>query len=260
MKKENNNKIDQLIDLITQLNQKIDSNHKEIQGLKQQIEENHNTISKLQDKLAVKNFNNIDEFVDELKKTKKVVKDFYTYSLSIDKNDYDIVKKVAKAKDISVSALLKEYYQRFIHGGPNVYNVEYPYMISAIANRKLAGAKKSIAFAINYEENQKFKLKLKEWDISKEERRNITKFFVTQIICDYLNIKVKGKWEKCVSSHIKAYSYDEDKKILYIQFKGSDVYAYYKVPKEIYEGLAQAPSKGVYHNKYIINKFDDKRV
>ena len=48
------------------------------------------------------------------------------------------------------------------------------------------------------------------------------------------------------SSNIKSVGYDEVTKTLEIEFKGSGVYQYKGVPKEIYEGFSKAESIGKY--------------
>ncbi len=61
------------------------------------------------------------------------------------------------------------------------------------------------------------------------------------------------------SSNLVAAGYDTSSMILRIQFK-SGTYDYYNVPKNIFDGLLVAPSKGKYHHTYIKNSFSYKRI
>lgn len=48
------------------------------------------------------------------------------------------------------------------------------------------------------------------------------------------------------SSNLKWIGYDESKKELYIGFRNNTEYKYFDVPKDIFEGLLNAGSKGRY--------------
>ena len=60
---------------------------------------------------------------------------------------------------------------------------------------------------------------------------------------------------KVDSSMIYALGYDEEAQILEVVFKRTGVYRYSNVPKEVYEGLMQADSKGSYMRDMIIDMY-----
>jgi len=62
------------------------------------------------------------------------------------------------------------------------------------------------------------------------------------------------------SSNLESVGYDEETKILEIEFKGGSVYRYYNVPKDIYDELLEAESKGKYFWRNIRNEFNYKKV
>ena len=53
------------------------------------------------------------------------------------------------------------------------------------------------------------------------------------------------------SSNVEAIGYDEATQELHIQFVGGGYYVYQGVPREIYDELMAAPSKGSYLNRCI---------
>ena len=53
------------------------------------------------------------------------------------------------------------------------------------------------------------------------------------------------------SSNIEAICYDEGNQELHVQFLSGDYYVYHDVPREIFEDLMEAPSKGSYLNREI---------
>ena len=57
------------------------------------------------------------------------------------------------------------------------------------------------------------------------------------------------------SSNINGVGYDERLKKLYIAFS-SGTYMYHDVPKEVYEDLMSAPSKGKFVHKSIRGTYD----
>ena len=61
------------------------------------------------------------------------------------------------------------------------------------------------------------------------------------------------------SSNLVAVGYDDSSMTLRVQFK-SGVYDYHSVPKNIFNGLLSAPSKGKYHHAYIKNSFRFTRI
>ena len=62
------------------------------------------------------------------------------------------------------------------------------------------------------------------------------------------------------SSTIAAIDYNERQQILLVVFHRGGTYVYYDVPKEIYSGLLQAPSKGEYHKNNIKYSYSYKRI
>lgn len=65
------------------------------------------------------------------------------------------------------------------------------------------------------------------------------------------NLKLKD----VQSSNIEKIGYNEEDKILYVKYKLGKIYAYANVPKDLYESLNKAESKGSYMNSNIKNKF-----
>lgn len=63
------------------------------------------------------------------------------------------------------------------------------------------------------------------------------------------------RWQSVVSSHLERVRYDEDSMVLEIEFHGGDQYQYFDVPKNIYEGLISANSKGGYFHNNIKGHF-----
>ena len=53
------------------------------------------------------------------------------------------------------------------------------------------------------------------------------------------------------SSNIEAIGYDDNSQELHVQFLSGSCYVYYNVPREIFNNLMDAPSKGSYFNREI---------
>ncbi len=53
------------------------------------------------------------------------------------------------------------------------------------------------------------------------------------------------------SSNIDSFGYSEEMKVMVVQFKGGGLYLYGGVPKEIYQGMVDAESRGKYLNATI---------
>ncbi|QOZ38350.1 hypothetical protein XH92_35730 [Bradyrhizobium sp. CCBAU 53421] len=53
------------------------------------------------------------------------------------------------------------------------------------------------------------------------------------------------------SSSVSAVGYDDQAKVLAVQFVNGSEYHYLAVPKPLFEGLKAAPSVGTYLNAYI---------
>jgi hypothetical protein len=62
------------------------------------------------------------------------------------------------------------------------------------------------------------------------------------------------------SSMISALGYDEQQQVLEVVFKPSGMYRYRNVPKEIYQQLLNADSKGSYMREMIIDMYPTERV
>lgn len=62
------------------------------------------------------------------------------------------------------------------------------------------------------------------------------------------------------STTLRTVGYDRDRKLLRLEFHNRAVYQYFKVPAAIHEGLLAAPSKGIYFNRFIRDKFDYAQV
>lgn len=62
------------------------------------------------------------------------------------------------------------------------------------------------------------------------------------------------------SSNIASLGYDAASQTLEVEFVSGNIYQYYGVPKNLYEQLMQAGSKGRFLNTYIKNAFGYSRV
>lgn len=62
------------------------------------------------------------------------------------------------------------------------------------------------------------------------------------------------------SSNLRAVGYNPLQNKLTIEFNSGSVYEYYNVPKQVYEGLLNASSKGGYHYKYIKNSYSYSKI
>ena len=62
------------------------------------------------------------------------------------------------------------------------------------------------------------------------------------------------------SSVIRSYRYDRSKRDLHVVFQTGRVYTYLQVPEEIYAGLKEAYSKGVYFNQHIRDQYAFRRA
>jgi hypothetical protein len=60
------------------------------------------------------------------------------------------------------------------------------------------------------------------------------------------------------SSNVKKIGWE--KEVLRIQFNNDSMYEYYKVPKEVYENLLTAQSKGSFVSRNIARNFEYKRI
>ena len=62
------------------------------------------------------------------------------------------------------------------------------------------------------------------------------------------------------STTLRTVAYDCDRKLLQLEFHNRAVYQYFNVPAAIHDGLLEAPSKGIYFNHFIRDKFDYAQV
>lgn len=53
------------------------------------------------------------------------------------------------------------------------------------------------------------------------------------------------------SSNVEAIGFDDDKRELHVQFLSSGCYIYHDVPREIFDELMDAPSKGSFLNREV---------
>ena len=67
-------------------------------------------------------------------------------------------------------------------------------------------------------------------------------------------------WTEVVSSNIKAIGYDADSEELHFKFMNGTEYAYYGAPKEVYDEMMQAPSKGKFFYSEIKDKFVYRKI
>lgn len=65
---------------------------------------------------------------------------------------------------------------------------------------------------------------------------------------------------KVDSSMIYAFGYDQQQQVLEVVFKRTGVYRYLNVPKEVYQQLLDADSKGSYIRDLIIDMYPTERV
>lgn len=65
---------------------------------------------------------------------------------------------------------------------------------------------------------------------------------------------------KVRSSFIESVEYDSDIKDLRIRMLNDSEYVYHAVPKEIYEGILIAKSKGIYFRQNIMTRYKCERL
>ena len=66
---------------------------------------------------------------------------------------------------------------------------------------------------------------------------------------------------KVKSSNLEYVGYDEQDNSLYVQFLNGDIYKYYNVEQEIWDGFIQADSKGSYLNWFVkINGYQYEKI
>jgi hypothetical protein len=62
------------------------------------------------------------------------------------------------------------------------------------------------------------------------------------------------------SRSLASMAYDHDQAILQIEFRGGTMYQYFHVPRQTYQDLLQADSKGTYFNRHIRSLFRHARL
>ncbi len=67
-------------------------------------------------------------------------------------------------------------------------------------------------------------------------------------------------WIDVSSTNLSRVRYDDSKNTLEIEFQGGRVYQYFDVPKQIFEGLLKAESKGKFFHEQIKGHYRYARV
>lgn len=62
------------------------------------------------------------------------------------------------------------------------------------------------------------------------------------------------------SSNLKSVGYDEPRYLLEIEFHSGAVYQYARVPWHIFRGLMDAPSKGAFFRRFILDQYPTTKV
>ena len=66
--------------------------------------------------------------------------------------------------------------------------------------------------------------------------------------------------EQVNSTNLKSVGYNKEKKILEIEFNSGAVYQYFGVPKSLFTSLLNASSKGKFHNDFIKDNFQYRKI
>ena len=66
--------------------------------------------------------------------------------------------------------------------------------------------------------------------------------------------------QRVLSSNLKSVGYDDTENILEIEFKSGSIYQYFDVPREIYDELMRAQSKGKYFWRWIRDEFEYEKI
>jgi len=67
-------------------------------------------------------------------------------------------------------------------------------------------------------------------------------------------------WINVSSTNLSRIRYDDSKNILEIEFQGGRVYQFFDVPKQVFEGLLNAESKGKFFHEQIKGHYRYARV
>jgi hypothetical protein len=67
------------------------------------------------------------------------------------------------------------------------------------------------------------------------------------------------------SSNVSAFGYDDDKQILYVNFRGKNneadrLYSYYDVEPDVYTAFMESDSKGQFVWQYLRNRYNYARL
>jgi KTSC domain len=62
------------------------------------------------------------------------------------------------------------------------------------------------------------------------------------------------------SRSLASIAYDQHEAILQIEFRGGTLYQYFHVPRQTYQDLLQADSKGTYFNRHVRSIFLHARL
>lgn len=77
----------------------------------------------------------------------------------------------------------------------------------------------------------------------------------------YARLRYVTRWRTPVaSSSIASVGYDDEASTLELAFHSGGVYRYADVPRDVYEGMLAADSKGRYFHERIRGRFDYRRV
>jgi hypothetical protein len=61
------------------------------------------------------------------------------------------------------------------------------------------------------------------------------------------------------STAIRSFSYDADRKELYVTFTSGGSYTYFDVPQEVYDHWQASFSKGTYFHSHILGRYEYSR-
>lgn len=77
----------------------------------------------------------------------------------------------------------------------------------------------------------------------------------------YARLRYVTRWRTPVSSSsVASVGYDDDASVLELAFHSGGVYRYEDVPRDVYEGMLAADSKGRYFHEEVRGRFDYRRV
>ncbi|NTV46696.1 MAG: KTSC domain-containing protein [Chlorobiales bacterium] len=62
------------------------------------------------------------------------------------------------------------------------------------------------------------------------------------------------------SSNLRSVGYDQNQKILEVEFDSGSVYQYYSIPESVYSELMSASSHGKYFSRYIRNNYSYRQI